>query len=151
MELRERLEEMEEVEKTESSPITATLPTIGTDHSGNLLKQLKYLEQENTAIMESTKGLLSKPVPHTRLRLQKCQEDISTLRAQLSRLVGETLSLTEGDTSALMDDLTSIKRDLSDQDFVVRQLLLEIEASYSIRQTQGIRQTRSTCETNAFI
>ena len=38
--------------------------------------------------------------------------------------------MTEGDTSALMDDATSIKRDLSNQDFVVRQLLLEIEASY---------------------
>ena len=35
-----------------------------------------------------------------------------------------------GDTSALMDNITSSKRDLSKQDFKVRWLLLEIEAGH---------------------
>ena len=37
------------------------------------------------------------------------------------------MSSTGGDTSALIDKVTSIKRDLSNQDFEVRRLLLEIE------------------------
>ena len=45
--------------------------------------------------MESTKKLQSEPVSHTRLRLQKCQEDISGLSAQFSALALEILSLTE--------------------------------------------------------
>ena len=73
-ELRERLEELEEVEKTESPPTTATSQATATDHSGNLLKRLRYLEQEKTAIMESTEKLPSEPVPHTCLCLhEKCQ------------------------------------------------------------------------------
>ena len=126
MELRERLEELEEVEKTESPPTTSTHPTAATHPSGNLLKRLKYLEHEKTAIVELTRTLPAEPVPHTCLCLQKGQEDISALSAQLSGLVGEQLSLTEGDTAALMDGATSIKRDLFKQDFVVRRLLLEI-------------------------
>ena len=38
--------------------------------------------------------------------------------------------MTEGDMSALMDEATLIKRDLSNQYFVVKRLLLEIEACY---------------------
>ena len=101
------------MEKTESPLTTATLTATATDHYANLLKLPKYLEQEKTVIVESTKELPSEPVSLTRLRLQKFQEDISALSALLSGLVGETLSLTEGDTAALMDDATSIKRDLS--------------------------------------
>ena len=80
------------------------------------------MEQEKIAIIESTKSLLSEPETHTRLRLPYGSE-------QLSRLVGEIVSLAGGDASPLMDGATSIKRDLSHQNFEVRRLLLEIEDS----------------------
>ena len=83
--------------------------------------------QEKDTIIASTRSLPSDPESHTRLRLQKCQEDISALNAQLSGLVGEISLSTGADTSTLMDNVTSIKRDLSNQDFEVRWLFLEIE------------------------
>ena len=120
MELLERLEQLETVEESVSF-------TTATDPSRNFLRRLQYLGKERDEIIASTRSLPSEPEALTRLRLQKCQEDISALNAQLSGLVGEILSSTGGDTSTLMDNVTSIKRDLSNQDFEVRRLLLENE------------------------
>ena len=58
------LEELEEVEKTDSP---STNPTAATDPSGNLLKWLKYMENEKTAIVELTRTLAAEFVPHTRV------------------------------------------------------------------------------------
>ena len=131
MEIRQRLEELEEMEKTESPAITETPPATATDPSGNMLKRLKYLhmKQEKTVTVGSPTWIPSEPVLHTRLHLQKCQEDISDISTHLSGLVGEILSLPDGDNLGLMDDATLIQRELSNQDFIVRRLLLEIEAS----------------------
>ena len=68
---------------------------------------------------------------HARVRLQKCQEDISALSMQLSGLVGEILSL-PGDTSSLMGSVDSVKRDLSNLDLAVRKLLLDCEETISL-------------------
>ena len=120
MESLERLEQLETVEESVSF-------TTATDPSRNFLRRLQYLGKERDENIASTRSLPSEPEALTRLRLQNCQEDISALNAQLSGLVGEILSSTGGDTSALMDNVTSIKRDLSNQDFEVRRLLLQIE------------------------
>ena len=120
MELLERLEQLQVTEESASS-------ASASDTLQNLTRRLQYLGQEKDTIIASTRSLPSEPESHTRLRLQKCQEDISALNAQLSGLVGEILSSKGGDTSALMDNVTSIKRDLSNQDFEVRRLLLEKE------------------------
>ena len=83
--------------------------------------------QEKDTVIAFMRSLPSEPEAHTWLRLQKCEEDISALNVRLSGLVGEILSSTGGDTSTLIDNVTSIERDLSNQDFEVRRLLLEIE------------------------
>ena len=57
-------------------------------------------------------------------------KDITALSTQLSGLVGEILSLTEGDTDSLMDTAALIKKDLSNVDFEVRRLLLDFEDSH---------------------
>ena len=123
MELLERLEQLEIVEESVSF-------TTATDPSRNLLRRLQYLGKEKDEVIASTRSLPSEPEALTRLRLQKCQEDISALNAQLSGLVGEILSSTGGDTSTLMDNATSIKKHLSNQDFEVRRLFIEIEDNH---------------------
>ena len=119
----ELLKGLEQLEVAEESVSSAT----ATDPVRNLMRRLQYLGQEKDTIIASTRSLPSEPEAHTRLRLQKCQQDISALNVQLYGLVGEILSSTGGDTSTLMDNVTSIKRDLSNQDFEVRLLLLETE------------------------
>ena len=123
MELLERLEQLEVAEESVSSETAS-------DPLQKLTRRLQYLGQEKDTIIASTRSLPSELESHTRLRLQKCQEDISALNAQLSGLVGEILSSMGGNTSALMDNVTSIKRDVSNQDFEVRRLLLEIECGH---------------------
>ena len=60
---------------------------------------------------------------------KKRQEHISALSAPLSTLVAEILSSTDEDAS-LMETVNSIERDLSNQDFEVRRLLLDFEEKY---------------------
>ena len=119
----ELLERLEQLEVSEESVSSAT----ASDTFQNLTRRLHYLGQEKEILMTSTRSLPSEPGSYTRLRLQKCQEVISALNAQLSGIVGEILSSLGEDTSTLMDNVTSIKRDLSNQDFEVRRRLREIE------------------------
>ena len=91
------------------------------------MRRLQYLGQEKDTSIASMRSLPSEPEAHTWLRFQKCQEDISALNVQLSGLVGKILSSTGGDTSTLIDNMTSIERGLSNQNFEVRRLLLKIE------------------------
>ena len=93
--------------------------------SGNLSSCDSKLESQRKKHFLETRSLLSEPGSYTRLRLQKCQEDISALNVQLSGIVGEILPSKGGDKSTLMDNATSIKRDLSNQDFEVRRLAYE--------------------------
>ena len=96
MEIIERLEQLEVLEESMSPP---TVPAA--DPSQSLTKRLRYLEQKKQLIIESSKGFVSEPESHKRLRLQKHQEDISALSTQLSGLVSDILSLTEGDTHSV--------------------------------------------------
>ena len=123
MEIVERLEQLESIEESEP------LLTAATDPSRSLIKRLGYLEQKKEVIIESAKEVVSEPESHKRLRLQKRQEDIGALSMQLSGLVAEILSLTEGDAS-LMETASSIDKDLSNQDFEVRRLLLDFEENH---------------------
>ena len=125
MEIIDRLEQLEVVEES------VTLPSVpSADPSQSLTKRLRYLEREKQLIVESSREIVSEPESHKRLRLQKRQEDISSLSTQLSGLVGEILSLTERDTDSLMETAASIKSDLSNLDFEVRRLLLDFEDSH---------------------
>ena len=96
--------------------------------------------------MESASEIVSEPEGHKRLRLQKRQEDISALSAQLSTLVAEILSSTDEDTS-LMGTVDSIERDLSNQDFEVRRLLLDFEEKY--KPSEACLETQSNCPKSA--
>ena len=71
------------------------------------------MEQEKQSIIESSREIVSEPESRKRLRLQKRQEYITALSTQLSGLVGEIFSLTEGGTDSLMDTAALIKKDLS--------------------------------------
>ena len=125
MEIIERLEQLEVVEESVS------LPTVSAaDPSHSLKRRLWYLEQEKQSIIVSLREIVSEPESHKRLRLQKRQDGISSLSTQLSGLVGDILSLTEGDMDSFMDTAASIKKDLSDLDFEVRRLLLDFEDSH---------------------
>ena len=125
MEIIERLEQLGVVEESLSLPsITAA------DPSHSLTKKLQCLKQEKQSIIESSREIVSEPESHKRLHLQKRQEDISALSTQLSGLVGENLSMTEGNTESLMDIVASIKKDLSNLDFDVRRLCLDFEDSH---------------------
>ena len=92
MELLERQEQLEVAEESVSS-------ATASDTFHNLTRRLQYLGQEKDTIIASTMSLPSEPGSYTPLRLQKCQEDISALNAQLSGLAGEILSSKGGDTS----------------------------------------------------
>ena len=124
MEIIERLEQLEVVDESVSLP---TIPAADPSHS--LKKRLRYLEQEKQSIIESSREIVSEPGSHKRLHLQKRQEDITALSMQLSGLVGEILSLTEGNTNSLMDTAALVKKDLTNLDFEVRRLLLDFEES----------------------
>ena len=123
MEILEKLEQLEVVEESESRPTTPP------DPSRSLTKRLRYLEERKEAIIESAREVVFEPEGHRRLRLLKRQEDISALSTQLSGFVAEILSLTDGDAS-LMKIASSIERDLSEQDFGVRKMLLDFEENH---------------------
>ena len=124
MEIIARLEQLKVVEESVSLP---NVPSADPSHS--LKKRLRYMEQEKQSVIESLREIVSEPESHKRLRLQKRQEDITALSTQLSGLVGEILSFSEGDTESLMDTAASIKKDLANLDFEVRRSLLDFEHS----------------------
>ena len=89
MELLERLNQLEQLSRR-----ACAIPDMAADPSSNFMKRVMYLRKRKDAIIESTRSLPSESEDLTRWLLQKCQEDSTALKAQLSVLVAEMLSST---------------------------------------------------------